>query len=120
MTDQGVLLVFSDPVPGREEEFDRWYDEVHVPEVLAVPGVVAAQRYRLSELEQPEVDGIPSPAPPAHRFLVVYDLDRDPQAVMDDFVAQVTSGTMDLSDALDLASVGLSTWAPHGPRKTSA
>jgi hypothetical protein len=32
----------------RADEFNRWYDEVHVPDVLAANGVVAAQRYKLA------------------------------------------------------------------------
>lgn len=29
-----------------EEEWNRWYDEKHVPELLTVPGFVSAQRFR--------------------------------------------------------------------------
>ena len=118
MTERGVLLVFTNAMEGREAEFDQWYDDVHVPDVLAVPGVVAAQRYRVTEIDQPEVAGLPSPPPPAHRFLAVYELDRDPSEVMADFVARVTDGSMRLYEALDMGSIGLSTWAPHGERRT--
>jgi hypothetical protein len=42
-------------------EFDRWYNEVHVPEILACPGWIANRRYEC-------VDGEP-------RFLAIYDLE---------------------------------------------
>lgn len=41
--------------------FDRWYNEVHVPEILSCPGWRANRRYEC-------VDGEP-------RFLALYDLD---------------------------------------------
>ncbi|MFH1027175.1 MAG: hypothetical protein V1791_04150, partial [Pseudomonadota bacterium] len=30
----------------REEEFNKWYNDVHVPEVLNIPGVISGSRYR--------------------------------------------------------------------------
>ena len=41
-------LVFADPVPGKEDEFNRWYDNQHEPDVVAAPGFVSAQRYVVS------------------------------------------------------------------------
>lgn len=114
----GLLLVLTNAVDGREAELDRWYDDTHVPDVLAVPGVMSAQRYRIADVAQPEVEGIEAPAPPAHRFLAVYELDRDPNEVMADFVTRVTDGSMHLHEALDMGTVGLSVWEPHGERRT--
>ena len=119
VAEPGLLLVFTNPVEGREAELDRWYDEVHLSDVLSVPGVVAAQRYVVAEVEQPVVEGLPSPPPPAHRFLAAYELDRDPSAVMDAFVARVTDGSMQLHEALDMTSLSMSTWVPYGARRTS-
>lgn len=31
--------------PGKEAEFCRWYDEVHIPQVLEIPGILSATRY---------------------------------------------------------------------------
>lgn len=38
-------LVFTDPVPGREDEYNQWYDGKHMPYMVAAPGFVSAQRY---------------------------------------------------------------------------
>lgn len=43
-----TVLVFNDPVAGQEDEFNRWYDEEHLPDVLAVPGFFSGQRFRRS------------------------------------------------------------------------
>ena len=64
-----VLLVFTDPVPGRTEEFNSWYREVHLPDVLGLPGFRAAQRFiAKSGLhdEQPE-----------HQYLAIYEIDEE-------------------------------------------
>jgi len=42
----GVLLVLNDVASEFEEEFNRWYQQQHVPERLAVPGFRSARRYR--------------------------------------------------------------------------
>jgi len=42
----GILLVMNDIAPDREDEFNRWYQEQHVPERLGLPGFRTARRYR--------------------------------------------------------------------------
>jgi hypothetical protein len=43
---QGILLVYTDLIePKYEEEFNAWYNTEHVPELLAIPGVLDAARY---------------------------------------------------------------------------
>ena len=32
--------------PEKEDEFNRWYNTVHVPEILAVPGFISGRRFR--------------------------------------------------------------------------
>jgi len=117
MPDNNLFLVFTNPVRGREAEFDDWYEHTHVREVLAVPGVVSAQRYEVAPMETPELEGAPSPAPPEHGFLVAYGLDRDANEVMAEFLDRMMSGAMELSDALDLGSVAMSVWSPIGDQK---
>jgi hypothetical protein len=41
----GLLMVYSDVPAELEEEFNRWYNEEHIPERLAIPGVLNAARY---------------------------------------------------------------------------
>ncbi len=111
----GYLLVFSNPTEGEDDAFNDWYDSIHVPDVLAVDGVVSARRFEIDAIETPDVDGLPAPPPPTHRYLAMYELDRDGNEVMTEFVTRVTSGQMALSETLDLATVGLSVWRPRGP-----
>jgi hypothetical protein len=41
----GLLMVWTDVPADREEEFNRWYNEEHIPERLSVPGFLSAARY---------------------------------------------------------------------------
>jgi hypothetical protein len=38
-------IVRVDIAPEHEEAFNRWYDEVHVPALLACPGWLSARRF---------------------------------------------------------------------------
>ena len=114
MVQQELLLVFTNPAQGREDEFHQWYDETHIPDVLAVPGVESAQRYVISPVETEEIEGAPQPPPPAHRFLVAYTLSRNGNDVMQEFTSRITSGQLPLSDVMDFATVALSVWKPIG------
>jgi hypothetical protein len=61
----GVLLVLNDIVEGAEEEFNRWYQQQHVPERLAVTGFRTARRYCV---DGGAVDGQPA-------YMAVYECD---------------------------------------------
>ncbi|MCW2620831.1 MAG: hypothetical protein JWL64_433 [Frankiales bacterium] len=113
-----LFFVFSNPTEGQEREFNDWYDNTHLDEVLAVPNISGAQRYTLDEFEMEESEHGTVP-PPAHRYLAVYEVDGDPAVVMKDFTSRLTSGDMTLSPALDFASVSMGFWSPAGPHKTS-
>ncbi|MCU1594923.1 MAG: hypothetical protein JWO12_2315 [Frankiales bacterium] len=110
------FLVLSNAVEGRDEEFNTWYDEVHVHDVCAVPGVTSARRYDLVQFtpEVPEGMDAVVPPPPPHRYLAVYDLDGSPSEVFDEFFARMADGRMALSDSLDMATVQMSFWSPRG------
>jgi hypothetical protein len=69
-----VLLVLTTCTePAREEEFNRWYNEVHVGDILAIPHFLAAQRF--------ERVGRPNPNEPEATYLAVYELDTSDAAV---------------------------------------
>lgn len=41
----GLLMVWTDIDAGFEAEFNRWYDEEHLPRLLQIPGFLSAGRY---------------------------------------------------------------------------
>ena len=116
MSDKSIFLVFSNPVEGKDEEFNEWYDRVHVPEVTAVPGVVSAQRF---DVHERAADDTQAPLPPTHRYLTVWELDGDIDTIMTCIGERVMAGTMSISDALDRGSAAISFWVPRGPKVES-
>ena len=61
---RGLLLVMGEPHPDAEAEFNRWYDEEHLKERIACPGILGARRFRA-------VEGTP-------RYLALYELELAP------------------------------------------
>jgi hypothetical protein len=72
--------------PDRADEYNRWYDEVHLPEVLALDGFVSARRYA------PVGDDGP--------YITEFELEGDPSAAIAAVVAAGTDGRLNMSDAL--------------------
>ncbi|MBI2305483.1 MAG: hypothetical protein HYU86_12155 [Chloroflexi bacterium] len=60
--------------PEKEAEFNHWYNNIHLPEVLTSPGIVGATRYRATR----EVAG-------QRRYLSVYEFPN--QEVLEAFNA---------------------------------
>ena len=93
------LLAFTNPVAGREDEFNRWYDEQHVPDLLAVPGIVSAQRFALSDAT--------GEGQSQWSYLALYELETDdPDALMKEVRSRLGTEAMPVSDALDSTTTG--------------
>ena len=91
-----AFTVFSKPVTGQEQEYNRWYDEQHLGDVLKVPGFVAAQRFKLA---QPDAD-VPA------QYLAIYQIDSDDlQQTMTALQGRAGSKDMPLSPSLDVQGV---------------
>jgi hypothetical protein len=91
-----VYAVFSNAVAGKEDEYNRWYTEQHLDDVLRVPGFIAAQRFRLA-LED-------AAAPAQH--LAIYEMETDdPRKTLAELEARAGTPAMPISPALDVAVV---------------
>jgi hypothetical protein len=85
---KGLILVESRPSsPDREQEYNTWYDEVHLPELVALDGFVSARRLRPVDGDGP--------------YIALYEIEGDSlQAVLDNMIAN--AGSLHMSDALQL------------------
>ncbi len=92
-----ALVVLTNAVEGREAEFDDWYSNQHLAEVLRIDGFVAAQRF---ELAPP----LPGDAPAPYRYLAIYELAEgkleDARAALAEAIAEAGRPRMASSDAL--------------------
>jgi hypothetical protein len=41
-----IMVVMTNAVDGQEEAFNDWYDNQHLRDVLAIPGIKGATRYQ--------------------------------------------------------------------------
>lgn len=49
MAGEGIVIVMAKPPPGKESDFNRWYNEDHMPAAMArLPGVLRGRRYRIN------------------------------------------------------------------------
>lgn len=91
-----VLVVYSSPVPGREDEYNDWYNNQHLKDVLAQPGYISARRYKLTNMKL--ADEMPDAS---HPYVAMYYMNTDdPQKALDDMKARVGAGIIGLSDAM--------------------
>ncbi|MEO3786179.1 hypothetical protein ABGB12_22860 [Actinocorallia sp. B10E7] len=117
MTERDLMLVFSNPVDGQDEAYNEWYDRTHLAEIVAVPGVVSGRRYELAPLEIPGDEDHPAPPPPAHRYLALYELDRDPDEVMAECGRRMLTGEIGIHEAIDMSTISTTVWRPRVPRR---
>ena len=99
-------LVFSNCAPGEDEAFNRWYDDIHLGDLLRIPGVVGAARSHLGKshlrvgeegMSLSDAEGIGA----KFRYLAVYTLDtEDPAAVIEEVIRRAGTPAMELSPHL--------------------
>lgn len=90
------MFVQSKPSsPDREDEYNDWYTNTHLPDVLEIPGITAARRFKASEVAPPG-EGAP-------QYCAVYELDVDDlSTVMPELAARFSDGRMRMSDAMEM------------------
>jgi len=96
---QTFLLVFSNPIEGKEAEYKEWYTNVHLREVVAVKGFKSAQLFRLTNEQAME--------PQSHQYCAMYQVENDNVGgIVQGLQAAVPN--MRLDPVLDMTSVKMS------------
>ena len=106
-----TFVVLSNPTtPGQEAEYNEWYNKVHIPDVLNVPGFVAAQRCKVADAQ---LDGYSG----AHRYLALYEIETDDlQGALNDLASRRDTPDMVMSDAIDLKNAAAFIFTPAAER----
>lgn len=98
---KALYLVYTNCDEGREAEFNDWYDNTHLRDLLSVDGIVGAQRFRLTGPGPQTVTR--SGEPQVAQFLAIYELDtEDTDAVLERIGA--ARGQWQMSDALQIVT----------------
>jgi hypothetical protein len=90
-----ILLVESNAVEGREDEYNSWYSDQHLGDIIGVKGFVSARRFEA----QPSVQGLMPP----YKYLAIHEIENDDlPSVIDALVHD--AATMYISPAFDITS----------------
>lgn len=100
MSHEYTLIVYTSPADGREDDYNTWYDDVHLAEFSALPGVISGRRFKVA------ADG-------KAQYAAIYELSGHPDQVMAAMNAAIKDGSMHMSDAIDPASVSMTTLTPR-------
>ena len=87
------MVVLSNPVAGREDEYNDWYQNTHLGDIVSLPGFKSARRFKLA-------DGMVVPDP--YRYMAVYEIETDDlDATLKGLIESAENGTIYVSDTLD-------------------
>jgi hypothetical protein len=103
VTERLICCVYTQPLPGRESEYNDWYDHRHLHDVARVPGVLSAQRFEMLGTES-AIGG------PLTRFMAIYEVEGDPSGFVGELRSRFGTDEMPASDALDLKSLTMTFW----------
>src|ERR1700722_18626892 len=72
-----VFLVLSEPVSEADDAaYNDWYDDIHLPEVLALSGFTSARRFRMSEVQLASQGGFESVSSRfPNRYVATYEVE---------------------------------------------
>jgi hypothetical protein len=106
-----TFVVLSNPTtPAQEAEYNEWYNKIHIPDVLNVPGFVAAQRFTLADAQFG--DGTH-----AHRYLALYEIETDDaKATLKELQKRVGTADMVMSDGIDMKGISVGLFKPVAER----
>ena len=100
MSHEYTLIVYTSPAEGRDDEYNAWYDDIHLPEFSALPGVNTGRRFKVAG------DGKP-------QYAAIYELSTHPDNVMAAMNEGIRNGTVHMTDAVDGASISMTTLEPR-------
>jgi hypothetical protein len=106
-----TFVVLSNPTtPGQEAEYNEWYNKIHIPDVLNVPGFVAAQRFKVADAQLGD-------GSPAHRYLALYEIDTDDiKGSLKELQKRVGTDDMVISNAIDMKGIVAAMFTPVAER----
>ena len=88
-------FALSNPVPGQEEEFNRWYGTDHLSHTVLIPGILGGQRFQ--RVRGPWPSG-------KHDYLTIWEMD-DPAFALAQLAQARGTNTMPLSPSVDMSTV---------------
>jgi hypothetical protein len=89
-----LFVAHTNPVPGREDEFNAWYSGPHLDDMRRLPGVVSARRFERASVQVQD-------APASFGYLALYEVETDdPQAFVKELLARAGTPALFTSSSL--------------------
>jgi len=104
-----LYMVKTNPLEGREDDFNRWYDQVHLDEVLKISGFKSAQRFKLTPEQMQKEQN--------HSYVTLYEIDSDD--IKGTLANLRKANWLQMTDALDLASIDVAVVRSLGKKITA-
>jgi hypothetical protein len=100
------LVVLSNPAPGKEDEYNEWYTNVHIPDVVRCDGFTGGRRYKIGQ-------GFDAP----HKYMAIYEMETDdPAKCIEGMTAKAGTPALAISPALDVEGVAMTLYEAITPR----
>ena len=101
------MIVMSRPAAGREDEYNDWYQNVHLGELVALPGFKSARRFRFARsLAEGEV----------YPYMSIYEIETDDiDAALQGLRGTAEKGLLTMSDSIDLTDTSAVVYEEFGP-----
>ena len=110
------FMVYSNAAPGKEKEFNTWYDHIHAPIVIEGGDFVWTQRFELSP-EQFGRGGTPELK--TRQFMVIFAIEtNDIKASLDEVNKRLGLPRNVQSSSMDGSSLQAVSWKALGPPTT--
>ena len=94
-----VFVVHTNAVEGDDEEFNAWYNDTHLGDIVAVPGITRARRYVPAAAANQALKDQGFTPLEGFDYLAIYEIEGDPEAAITAMNAAVSAG-MHISSTL--------------------
>lgn len=94
-----VMVVQSNALEGRDDDYNTWYDGIHYQDICDIPGVKSGRRFEATPVAM---------GPAGQPYLSIFEVETDdPAAVLAELGQRSADGRMRHSEALDPGSLAL-------------
>ena len=103
---KALMLAFSDPTSDDvEDDYNSWYSDKHIWDLLDIEGFISATRYRMPH----GIETLPGVGTEQHSYLAVYEIEAEDEAGLQRFAdalkEALSDGTADISPKLDMGTI---------------
>jgi hypothetical protein len=104
--DSKLLVVFANPVPGKDAEFSAWYDE-HMRAFMKLPNFVRVQKFSMLSRK--------GKADPKFKYMFLFEFKGDQDESFARIQQNIKDGSLPMPDKAIVAEVDGSNYGPDGP-----